>query len=393
MIKYGDFQVQYNGGIKIYDENQIISVKLYDKNLFNEILRHYGVNSSILIDSNEETNEIKLNKEMLNYTVDEIIINNAKNIIGISNMYNLYYITLNGGEISDLTELTKIDELREIEIFNNNNIEDINILTGCKKLSSIKLVNTSISEFNDIYENDNFKRFTIQNTVNDTDLKIENNMIILPDYIKYLQNQGCTITAYITYINKDEKYLNSTTIERIEVSERGNLSVPLKRGINGFITIEIRGDKISEYDTSYLKVNYTLEEDKQIELDKDIPLIDGYMMPVEIGTTVDELKNRLKDVKGIKICSIDDKEVHGEEKVSTGMVIKIGEKVEYKVVVIYDLNGDGKLSAQDLSLIQLHLVQLRTLENEYEKASDINQDGKITVLDLSRMCQKIVEIL
>ena len=68
------------------------------------------------------------------------------------------------------------------------------------------------------------------------------------------------------------------------------------------------------------------------------------------------------------------------------MTITIGEKIEYKLIVTGDLSGDGQLTMQDISLMQLHIVKLKTLEGIYEKSADMNGDGSIRVSDLSMIC-------
>ena len=50
-----------------------------------------------------------------------------------------------------------------------------------------------------------------------------------------------------------------------------------------------------------------------------------------------------------------------------------------------DTNGDGKLTIIDLAKIQMHLLNKKSLKDNYFKAGDINSDGKITIIDLARI--------
>jgi len=54
-----------------------------------------------------------------------------------------------------------------------------------------------------------------------------------------------------------------------------------------------------------------------------------------------------------------------------------------------ELNGDGQINYADASLLELHLVNLKALSNEYVENADMNSDGKITVTDLSLLIQKL----
>ena len=56
-----------------------------------------------------------------------------------------------------------------------------------------------------------------------------------------------------------------------------------------------------------------------------------------------------------------------------------------------DVNKDGKVSALDLSLLQMHIVKLQLLENQ--ASGDINEDGEISVADLSLLMMILVHLI
>lgn len=56
-----------------------------------------------------------------------------------------------------------------------------------------------------------------------------------------------------------------------------------------------------------------------------------------------------------------------------------------------DINGDGKLSISDLSLLQLHLVRLQILEDK--TMADINEDGRVSISDLSLLMRLYVGLV
>ncbi len=57
-------------------------------------------------------------------------------------------------------------------------------------------------------------------------------------------------------------------------------------------------------------------------------------------------------------------------------------KNTYQVLIYGDVNGDGKINAQDLILVQKNNIQVSTLKNIYATAADVNRDGKINAQDL-----------
>ena len=117
---------------------------------------------------------------------------------------------------------------------------------------------------------------------------------------------------------------------------------------------------------------------------------------VAVGTTVDTLKANITT----KNCTVSVHNTDGTDKmgvVGTGTIVRIKEGntvvKEYKVVVYGDINGDGKISILDLSLVQRHILQLSTLSDVYAKAADASQgnDG-ISILDLSYIQRHILGI-
>ena len=67
------------------------------------------------------------------------------------------------------------------------------------------------------------------------------------------------------------------------------------------------------------------------------------------------------------------------------MTIKIGENVEYTLIVIGDINRDGKISVVDVAKVKLHLIEKNTLTGIEDIAGDVNGDGKITSTDLAQI--------
>lgn len=58
-----------------------------------------------------------------------------------------------------------------------------------------------------------------------------------------------------------------------------------------------------------------------------------------------------------------------------------------------ELNGDSKINYADVSLLELHLVHLKKIENEILENADMNADGKVTITDLTILIQKIEKTL
>lgn len=81
--------------------------------------------------------------------------------------------------------------------------------------------------------------------------------------------------------------------------------------------------------------------------------------------------------------------INGSNIIKTGQVLIVGEK-KYTIVVSGDLNGDGKITATDISKIKCYIVNNGMLQGCYEKASDVNSDNRISITDLSIIKEKLV---
>ncbi len=70
---------------------------------------------------------------------------------------------------------------------------------------------------------------------------------------------------------------------------------------------------------------------------------------------------------------------------------KVNDK--YTIVVLGDINGDGKIDTADLLNIQKHLLSISKITNSIKiKSADINGDGKIDTADLLKIQKKLLGI-
>ena len=54
-----------------------------------------------------------------------------------------------------------------------------------------------------------------------------------------------------------------------------------------------------------------------------------------------------------------------------------------------DVTGDGQIDVNDVTDIQLYIVQNQSFTDKQKEAADVNKDGKISVLDVTRVQQYI----
>ena len=74
-----------------------------------------------------------------------------------------------------------------------------------------------------------------------------------------------------------------------------------------------------------------------------------------------------------------------------GEPIKTTLEETFKIQINFDINGDGKLSLTDLSILKQYIMGEVELDGLFAKVADLNGDGKITLTDLSLIKQQIVD--
>lgn len=104
---------------------------------------------------------------------------------------------------------------------------------------------------------------------------------------------------------------------------------------------------------------------------------------IKPGTKVETFKSNIIGT-GIQVFNQSGTELTTGQIVGTGMTMKSGSET-YTLIISGDLNGDGQVSATDLSKIKQHLIELRLLEGAYLEAADVDADENVTITDLSRI--------
>lgn len=123
---------------------------------------------------------------------------------------------------------------------------------------------------------------------------------------------------------------------------------------------------------------------------------DNYISRVEKETTKEKFVSNLKTNGTIRILKHDGKELGENELVGTGMTLEVTkdkEKIELQIAVMGDLDGNGKVTATDLSTLNQTILKIVTLENEYKIAGDLDENEKISATDLSTLNKMILGIL
>ena len=103
---------------------------------------------------------------------------------------------------------------------------------------------------------------------------------------------------------------------------------------------------------------------------------------------VSEIKDKINTIYNIEIYNSKGELLEDNKFAGTGSIIKIIDennlvKMEYKIIIYGDVNGDAKINSVDLLVLQRHILEVEKLHDVFIKAGNINKNGKNpTSLDL-----------
>ena len=175
---------------------------------------------------------------------------------------------------------------------------------------------------------------------------------------------------------------------------------------NGTITANEEGEVII---TAYAQENENIKseckvivvrkmEDKEIEFDSSLTLNSLEISGIDYRkNTVSEIKKKIKTDLEIEIVNNKNEVLNDNQLVGTGtkIIVKENGKIlrEYKIILYGDVNGDGKINSVDLLVLQRHILEIKKIEDIYQKAANIRKNGKKpTSVDLLLIQRHILEL-
>lgn len=136
-----------------------------------------------------------------------------------------------------------------------------------------------------------------------------------------------------------------------------------------------------------------IEDDNYYLLSDKHEINENYISKVSPNTSVDQFLSNINTNGNVKVLNLNNTQVNGETLVGTGFTLQVeydGITYEYEIAVRGDIDGNGKITVTDLSMLNQQIVRRIILTGIKEKAADIDYNGRITVTDLSMMNQALV---
>ena len=169
-----------------------------------------------------------------------------------------------------------------------------------------------------------------------------------------------------------------TTIKMKGITASGGDGIIGTRDAQVEIAIQIPEEPVEEKITSDV---YVINDE-----DKDISRIAP-------GTTVAKFKENVETEQEMVFIDKEGNTLGENDILATGMTIKVGETLEYTLVVTGDLDGDGEVSVNDLAQVKLHLIDYEKLTGIRFKAGDLDNDAEITINDAAQIKLVLINLM
>ena len=147
--------------------------------------------------------------------------------------------------------------------------------------------------------------------------------------------------------------------------------------IKAFTVNNINDDEVFEPELKLVSSKYKIDEENKI-------------CKISPNTTVNTFKDNV-NAENIKYIVNSNGEIIEETGIlGTGAIINLTEEIQYTLIVIGDVNGDGKITPTDVTKIKREIVGLEKLKNEYREAGDVNESKSITTTDLIKVKKVLI---
>lgn len=217
-----------------------------------------------------------------------------------------------------------------------------------------------------------------------SNFKTQNNW----EELKYNQETGELAVIKKAGTNKEEEIAQITLKVKEEVE-------PKKTDIllSSITTSEGKEDLIIEN----AKVQIDIIKEQEVEQNpitsEKYKIGEKYITRVVPVTTVEEFKKNVTTDEELVFTDELGKVIEQKEIIKTGTKLKVGNKKEYILIVIGDIDKDGSMSINDLAQIKLHLIEIKLLTGLELKSADIDDDNKVTINDLAQIKLILIDLL
>jgi beta-N-acetylglucosaminidase len=166
---------------------------------------------------------------------------------------------------------------------------------------------------------------------------------------------------------------------------------PLDFGENEFyLTVTAEYGNVRTYTVNITRKFPDIDFGKLISTDQ---ILRGIMPQTSVDQIIAQI---LAEPMMIRAYRLSGEELKENDLVGSGTTVKFFYKEslvdEYKVMILGDLNGDGRINSTDIALLRSHILRIRALDEMISLCADVNSDGKINSTDIAQVRSHILRL-
>lgn len=278
--------------------------------------------------------------------------------------------TINKGETIKLNVEILPEEAKNHEVIyssNNNNVAQVD---GSGNITGIKSGKATITV--------KAKENNVSSSVNITVYTPVSDVILQEDEIYLQKEEEITIKPIILPTDASNKNISFKSLDTNVVTITSNGLI--KAIEEGTTIIEVKTEEGAI--TKQVKITVLGQlEDADIEFSEELKINNNIISGWNTKKlSVSDIKEKITTKFDIEIYNSKGKKLEKNETIGTGSKIRFLEngkvKMEYKIVIYGDLNGDGKINSIDLLVLQRHILEIEQLQGPFLLAGNINKNGK-----------------
>ena len=278
--------------------------------------------------------------------------------------------TINKGETIKLNVEILPEDAKNHEVIyssNNNNIAQVD---GSGNITGIKSGKATITV--------KAKENNVSSSVNITVYTPVSDVILQEDEIYLQKEEEITIKPIILPADASNKNISFKSLDTNVVTVTNNGLI--KAIEEGTTTIEVKTEEGKI--TKQVKIIVLGQlEDADIKFSEELKINNNIISGWNTKKlSVSDIKEKITTKFDIEIYNSRGKKLEENETIGTGSKIRFLEngkvKMEYKVVIYGDVNGDGKINSIDLLVLQRHILEIEQLQGPFLLAGNINKNGK-----------------
>ena len=278
--------------------------------------------------------------------------------------------TIKKGETIKLNVEILPEEAKDHEIIYSSSDNSVAQVDGSGNITGLKSGKATITV--------KAKENNVSSSINITVYTPVSDIILQEDEIYLQKSEEITINPIVLPTDASNKSLSFKSLNT-------NIATVTNNGLitaisEGETNIEVKTDDGGI--TKQVKITVLGQlDDTDIEFSEELKINNNVISGWNIKElNVSDVTKKINTKFDIEIYNSSGKKLEKNEMIGTGSKIRLLEdgkvKMEYKIVIYGDVNGDGKINSVDLLVLQRHILEIEKLHGVFLIAGNINKNGK-----------------